>query len=376
MKSESAAQGYILGLDIGVGSIGWVLLGLDEKRGPKSIIRAGAHIFDPGVKGNVETGRDEARGTARRDARMPRRMHWRRQRRRRKLLRLLQRAELAPPGEIGSPQAIHDYLLRIDAQLRKKYSASEDRIKAHVLPYRMRADALDRRLDKHELGRAIYHLAQRRGFLSNRKSLKKDEDEGAVKQGITELQAKMEAAGARTLGEYFAGLDPEIERIRRRWTARSMYENEFDRIWGSQVRLYPDILTDKLREEVHRAIFFQRPLKSARHLIGRCELVLGARRAALADRLVQSFRILQKVNDLLIIPPDAATQRLTDQERQKLINALYSQGDLSFAKIKSKKILGLPKGTTFNFEKEDDEKKTARPSHRRKNARNFRRSLA
>jgi CRISPR-associated endonuclease Csn1 len=228
------------------------------------------------------------------------------------------------------------------------------------MPYRLRNEALDRKLELVDLGRTFYHLAQRRGFLSNRKSLKKDEDEGIVQQGITELQAAMTAAGARTLGQYFAGLDPETERIRRRWTARSMYIDEFNQIWDAQSPHHPGILTDALRKELFRAIFFQRPLKSARHLIGRCELVPNARRAALGDRCFQEFRILQNVNNLQIIPPGASPRPLDDEQRAKIIAALCRNGDLTFAKIKS--VLGLPRSTELKAWGRDDEKKL--PGHR------------
>lgn len=362
MNTSNRAQPFVLGLDIGVASIGWNLTGIDKKGDPACVLRTGAHTFDPGVEGDIESGRDEARGAARREARMPRRMFDRRQRRRKKLLRLLQRSTLLPSGKTGSPQEIHEYLLALDAQLRSRFNPKKERVPSHILPYRLRAAALDDKLEPFELGRALYHLAQRRGFLSNRKSLKKDEDEGVVHQGISELQAAMTAAGARTLGEYFAGLDPEVERIRRRWTARSMYVDEFNRIWTAQAVHHPEKLTDALRKEVYRAIFFQRPLKSARHLIGRCELVPTARRAALADRLVQRFRILQKVNDLEIIPCDAPKRRLTDKERAKVLDVLDKNGELKFSKIKAKAVLDLPKTTRFNFEQRDEEKKL--PGHR------------
>ena len=70
---------------------------------------------------------------------------------------------------------------------------------------------------------ALYHLAQRRGFLSNRKAAKDDEDLGVVKKGISELADLMSDAKARTLGEYFASLDPEEARIRGRWTAQHVH---------------------------------------------------------------------------------------------------------------------------------------------------------
>ncbi len=359
MPNRASTRKFVVGIDLGVASIGWNLVELDADDRPRAILANGAHTFDPGVEGDVESGRDEARGAVRRNARMPRRMLERRQRRRRKILGLLQRAQLLPPGDIKSPQAIHDYLLALDATLRDRYSTKGDRVAEHTWLYHIRAAAVERKLDAHDLGRAIYHLAQRRGFLSNRKAMKKDEDDGVVKQGISELA---EAMGSRTLGEYLAGLDPETERIRRRWTSRQMYVDEFNRICDVQSPHHPAIFTTEFRKTLARAIFFQRPLKSAKKLIGRCGLEMGARRAAMADRLVQRFRILQKVNDLRIILPGVSPRPLSASEREKLVGALCQIGDLSFAAIKSKKVLGLPKGTTFNFEQDDDEKKL--PGHR------------
>ncbi|MCG3131790.1 MAG: CRISPR-associated endonuclease Cas9 [Phycisphaerae bacterium] len=362
MKSLTDRKPYSLGLDIGVASIGWAVIEESEPDRPAALLHSGVHAFDEGVEGDIESGRDEARGAARRQARLPRRMFWRRQRRKYKLLRLLQRAGLLPDGVIGKPQAMHDYLLKLDADLREAHLAEGDRIAAHLLPYKLRAKALDHALNATELGRAFYHLAQRRGFLSNRKSMKKDEDEGVVKQGIADLQHQMEVAGARTLGEYFADIDPESERIRKRWTARQMYVDEFNAIWTAQAPNHPSILTDDFRKELHRAIFFQRPLKSASHLIGRCELVPNARRAAVADRLFQKSRILQNVNNLEISPSDGPARPLNEEERAKVIAALSSEGDLTFAKLRGKQLLKLPKGTELKLWGQDEEKKL--PGHR------------
>ena len=105
----------------------------------------------------------------------------------------------------------------------------------HVLPYLYRKMALDRKLEKHELGRALYHLAQRRGYLSNRKQdLKDQETTGKVQYGIDELKQAMAKTGARTLGEYFSMINPEEERIRSRYTERSMFQDEFRAICKAQ----------------------------------------------------------------------------------------------------------------------------------------------
>ena len=88
---------------------------------------------------------------------------------------------------------------------------------------------------------ALYHLAQRRGFLSNLKAPSKDDDDaGKVESGINELSDLMAQAGSRTLGEYFASLDPEQFRIRQRWTARTMYIDELRDLDRSGRPSWPD----------------------------------------------------------------------------------------------------------------------------------------
>jgi len=119
------------------------------------------------------------------------------------------------------------------------------------MPYILRASALDGPVEPYFIGRALYHLAQRRGFLSNRKqSAKQNDDEGAVKEGIADLRKAMHETGARTLGEYLSRLDPSAERIRCRWTARDMYEYEFNAIWEAQAAHHPDLLTPAFKEAV------------------------------------------------------------------------------------------------------------------------------
>lgn len=352
-----ATRDLVLGLDIGTNSVGWALV---ERSGgePVRLVRAGVRVFDAGVEGDIESGRDESRAVKRRGARLRRRMLSRRSRRLRKLARVLQEAGLLPAGDLATPEARIKLFAELDDRI---FSPAMRKQFPHTLPYVLRAKALDKKLEAHELGRAIYHLAQRRGFLSNRKAAqKKDDDEGQVKKAIGELYGRMAAAKARTLGEYLSKLNPQEERIRARWTARKMYEDEFEAVWAAQAEHHRGLLTEKLKKRVRKAIFFQRPLKWDRATIGECELEPGRRRAPLAVLEVQRFRLLQKVNDLRIGGHDPATgemldrdldkPNLTAEERGKLAAALET-GDMTFPKIR--KLLGLPKWVTFNYQETD-----------------------
>jgi len=346
-----------LGLDIGAASIGWALVELAGGK-PAKLKAAGVRAFAAGVEGDISAGRDQSRAGARREARLRRRLLARRRHRLTKLARILQRNGLLPPGELQRADALIDYFNTLDRGLFPPASRREE---PHLLLHRLRARALDEKLTPSELGRALYHLAQRRGFLSNRRAKPKpagvrqsdeEKEEGKVKTAIGKLAESIAESGARTLGEYLSRLNPEEERVRNRYLGRGMLQDEFEAIWQAQAAHHPDLLTDDLKSKVHEAIFFQRPLKSQRHLIGECDLEKGRRRAPLAALAAQRFRLLQKVNDLRAFLPTGEERALTPEERAKLADALERQGDLTFGKVRT--LLGLPRGSRFNFETEGE----------------------
>lgn len=346
---------YEIGLDLGVQSIGWAV-----KVGDK-IVKLGVHCFDSGTgtADDIQKGKDESHNAARQTARQLRRQFQRRSQRSVAVARALQETGLLPTvDENGVPYNVaqaenRDQLIKdLDWELFSKFINEGDRVESHLLPYLLRARALDKKLEPYELGRALYHLAQRRGYLSNRKTVKESEDGsagedvGKVKAGISELASNIKKDNCRTLGEYFSHLDPEENRIRQRYTSRQMYLDEFDAIWEKQAQYNPR-LTEKARELIHRAIFFQRPLKSMRSKLGKCELVPGKRRAPVACLEFQRFRYWQKILDLKYINANGDWQELTPEEINLLANELELNESLSFAEIKS--LLGLKRNTKINL---------------------------
>ncbi|PIV40092.1 MAG: type II CRISPR RNA-guided endonuclease Cas9 [Nitrospirae bacterium CG02_land_8_20_14_3_00_44_33] len=334
-----------LGLDLGSNSLGWALIE-NEDNGQKRIIDKGVRIFEAGLDNLEQDGRGESRNAARRDARSSRRRLERLSRRLVKLAGILQENGFLPEGNIGDPSKRNGLFTELDRKLDN--------------PYKLRAKGLDNKLEPFEFGRAMYHICQRRGFLSNRKELpKKKEEEGKVKAEIGELQKKIDESGARTLGEYFSKVNPHEERIRTWYTSRRMYEDEFNRLWDSQKNYYLNILTDDLKKQAHHAIFFQRALKSQKNLVGKCEYERTQRRAAWAILDAQEFRYLQRINDLEIILNNER-RLLSPDERVKLINELERNSSLKFSSTRKatltiKKILELPKSASFNLEKGGEE---------------------
>lgn len=356
---------FVLGLDVGTNSIGWCVLACDADLVPTGYLEAqgpvtGVRIFDAGTEGDIASGRDESRNLKRRMARQQRRGAWRRVRRQKKILIFLQRAGLLPEGPVMAPGQRHALIETLDERLRPDILKGQAPAAAHLYPYLLRTRALDERLEPHALGRALYHLAQRRGFLSNRREDAKcsgkeerDEDLGKVKASIKTLADEIVSSGSRTLGEFFTKLNPEEKRIRARWTARSMFVQEFDAIWQAQARHYPSILNDGFRRQLRRAFFYQRPLKIQDHLIGKCELEPSRKRAPIALPECQRFRYLQRVNDLTY-EIDGHEHKPGPDERRVLIDRLETDGDLTFAGIR--KLLKLPRTAKFNLERGGEEK--------------------
>ncbi|MBE7540820.1 MAG: type II CRISPR RNA-guided endonuclease Cas9 [Bryobacteraceae bacterium] len=340
---------YTLGLDLGARSIGWAAIGLVAGE-PSSLLGMGVRIFEAGVEGDIERGRDESRGVQRRTARLARRQTRRRRQRARLLYRTLESAGLLPPvtHSPGQPLAvsIQSTLNELDAQLRLKY---RDHPAVHHLPYLLRARALDHPLDPLELGRALYHLGQRRGFLSNRKAKAKDEDDkkSTVKDAIKQLRG--EIASVRTLGEFFSQLNPQESRIRHRYTHRSMFEHEFELMWVAQAPHHP-VLTPEWKDALTQILFTQRPLKDTADLVGNCEWEPTEQRAPAWSLDFQRFRMLQGVAHLRIQSPDGSQRRLTADERSKLAAKLETVAVLT--PTDAKKHLGIPFRSKFTIEED------------------------
>ncbi len=319
---------------MGSASLGWAAIRL-ENREPAAVLDIGVRIFPAGVNG-LETGRDVSHFAKRREARLARRQNDRRRRRIAKIYKLLTSFGLVPPAR--TPEQRTAVLSELDKELAGRLNCHDK------LPYLLRAQGLDRKLEVFELGRALFHLAQRRGFLSNRKS-GTEEEQGTVKAEITELGKLIADSGARTVGEYLAGLDPHSARIRDWYTSRKMYIDEFECLWAAQTPHYPGVLTEERKRALCHAMFFQRPLRDQSALIGKCELEHGEQRAPIWHPLFQHYRLLQEVNHLRV---GSEERPLAPEERHALVERLR-QGDLPVKELRQ--MLGLSRVAPLNLER-------------------------
>ncbi|MFQ5784263.1 MAG: type II CRISPR RNA-guided endonuclease Cas9 [Alphaproteobacteria bacterium] len=313
---------YRLGIDIGTNSLGWCALHLDAQGRPDGILDAGAGIFpdsrDPKSGTSLASERRLARGMRRRRDRYLKR--------RSRVMEAL----------------VHHGLMPADPVERKALERLD--------PYELRARGLDQALGPHEFGRALFHLDQRRGFKSNRKTDKDEKETGQMKRAISELDRRIAESGARTLGEYLHRRRRKNKPVRARpgvgfYPSRAMYEAEFDTLWAAQAPHHPR-LDAAARDEIRDAIFFQRPLRPVAP--GNCELEPEEKRAPLALPLSQRFRMYQELNNLRVVLPDQSQRRLTMAERDRVFARLERQKTLTFNAIR--RLIGLDSDTRFNLE--------------------------
>ena len=348
---------HVLGLDLGVGSIGWCLIALDAQGDPAEILGMGSRVVpltnlgdDKAFsKGEAFTANQER--TARRTMR---RGFARYQLRRYRLRRELEKVGMLPDAAL------------IQLPLLELWELRE------------RAATAGRRLTLPELGRVLCHINQKRGYrhvksdaaaIVGDEGEKKKDSNSAYLAGIRANDEKLQDEH-KTVGQYFAEQLRQNQsesptggisyRIKDQIFSRQRYIDEYDQIMAAQRVHYPDILTDEfirmLRDEV---IFMQRPLKSCKHLVSLCEfekqervmrvqqddgkggrqlverkVKFGPKVAPKSSPLFQLCRIYEAVNNIRLTRPDGSPRDITPEERAKIVVHLQSSASLSFAALK------------------------------------------
>ena len=157
---------YRLGLDVGTNSLGWSILELSEQGGnmlPCRVLNAGVRIFSDGrdvkSKATLKADRRMARSARRRRDRFKQRQTF--------LVAELQKAGLLPTDTIDLKQL------------------------QSLNPLQLRTAALTEKLPAPHVGRALFHINQRRGFKSNRKDRSEEVTSGKVSNSVRLLLEQM-----------------------------------------------------------------------------------------------------------------------------------------------------------------------------------------
>lgn len=353
----------VLGLDLGTNSIGWAVVD-DEK---KDILATGVRIFPEGVENMGEGENEQSKNVTRRDKRQSRRQNFRGKLRKERLAKLLIRHGMFPrlgpvyreltgedPADIKFRKKFHTVIRQIQLPKEIKAFFSIDSYEARSKAYQ------GKKLSLYEIGRICYHFAQRRGYKESLQD--SDKDDGALfegkpkegKTGINETKQKIGEYG--TLGNYLYHEDSHKKRLRNRYTLRSMYENEFEIIWNSQQEYYPDVLTNELKLQIGGSkrqgdkqdgvLFYQRPLRSQKHLIGNCSFETDKPRCSKSTIPFELSRAYEWINNIR-----NGTQSLNSDDRAIALE-LFKSKSKAFPFKTLKKKLSDPDGN-YNYKDKD-----------------------
>lgn len=227
---------YAIGLDIGIASVGWAALALDGEENPCGILDFGSRIFASAE--HPKTGASLA--APRREARSARRRLRRHRHRKERIRSLMLSQGLVTESQLAT---------LFDGQLEDIYA--------------LRVRVLDERVTREELARIMLHLAQRRGFRSNRKG-DAEGDDGKLLEAVTENKRRMEQGGYRTVGEMFLK-DPAFQQHKRNkggnyisTVMRTMTEDEVRLIFAAQRGFGADYATQELEDSYLEILLSQR----------------------------------------------------------------------------------------------------------------------
>lgn len=322
---------YRLAIDLGPTSLGWAVIRLNAEGEPGAIVKAGVRIFSDGR--NPKDGSSLA--VTRRAARAMRRRRD----------RLLKRK-----ARMMDKLIAHGFFPQDEAARKALESLN---------PYQLRAEGLSRALTPGEFARALFHINQRRGFQSNRKTDKQDNDSGALKTAIAQLRQTLAESSCQTVGELLWRRLQAGQGTRARnnglqgkklaydfYIDRQMVADEFDALWAKQASLNPALFTEQTRADLRNTLLHQRMLRPVKP--GRCTLLPDEERAPLALPSTQRFRILQEVNHLRVLRLDAPEESLPLASRDAIVALFERKEKVTFTEMR--KTLGLGDSAKFNLE--------------------------
>lgn len=361
----------ILGLDLGVGSCGWALIKTTDDYQPISIQGIGSRVIPLSTDDNnkFSKGNSISKNANRTAKRTQRKGYDRYQLRRYTLRRKLEELGMLPDSSLIGLDILSLWSIRANAAIPNN------------------------KITLRELGRVLLHLNQKRGYKHSKADISAASKQTEYVRNINERKHQIDNLGL-TIGQFFAQKIKESEIINENGTRfytyrtkdqvfpRAAYENEFDRIMKCQQQFYPNILTDEVVCHLRDIIYWQRPLKSCKHLVATCEfekrqyknkegkpIYNGPKVAPRTSPLFQVCRIYEAINNIsiknrrrikktekkfTILPLDTNANiygnrfELDSEQREQIFNYLNHNEKITGTELF--KILGLKKTDGWYFD--------------------------
>ena len=325
----------ILGLDLGITSVGWALIDEEEHQ----ILGMGSRIIPLSTDDKEEFSRGNAisKNQKRTLKRTQRKGYDRYQLRRKNLILLLKQNNMLPDSSV----------IHLDK----------------IALWKLRNDAVAEKLSLTELGRVLFHLNQKRGYKSSRSEANADKKETEYVAEVKSRHQKLKEVNL-TIGQYFYRelSANQFYRTKEQVFPREAYIEEFDKIMANQKNFYPELITNdlvsKIRDEI---IYYQRKLKSQKGLVSVCEfegfwsavqinnrtkeIFVGPRVAHRSSPLNQACKIWENINNISLRYRTGENVELNIEDKKKIFEYLDNNEKLTFAELL--KILQLKKDDVY-----------------------------
>lgn len=345
---------YRIGLDIGIASVGWAVLENNSEDEPIRIVDMGVRIFDRAE--NPKNG--DPLAEPRRMARTTRRRLRRRKHRLDRIKWLLQQ----------------EGLIEIDSFMERYYSGNLPDV------YRLRYEALDRKLTDEEFAQILIHIAKHRGFKSTRKSETTTKEVGQILKATSANQELLLKKNYRTVGEMlYCDVSFKLEcpwtesgyvlAVRNRpedyrhTILRDMLAEEVKVIFARQREFGNEKATEELERRYLKIMLDQRSfdmgpgnqpdgtpspyaINGFEGRVGKCTLEPEEMRAAKATYTAELFVALQKINHLRLVDKNGASRGLSEEERKILYDLIHKNKDIKYSTVRSK--LNIDESYRFN----------------------------
>lgn len=330
---------YVLGLDLGIASIGWAIYDMDNT----IIEKCGVRLFEPG---EVKGARNNASASLSASRRLARGM-------RRRIRRRAYRMQKIKEHLTNSGLVSKDELANMFSNTSKTKSGT-----SHYDVYELRYLALDSLLSNQQLARVLIHLAKHRGFKSNRK---KDKSvDGTVNTSLAENRKLLEENGYRTIGEMLYKNETFAANKRNRFGEYRVMLQRLDIgeeakiILEAQQKLGNQLITQQFIDKYITMFNWQRDFTKAediQKLVGDCQFECGEKRAPKACFSSEKFIVLSKLNNIKYFY-QGNEYRLSSKQIKQIFNHLLnlnSSEGFTFYDLRKQLHVELPIEGRFNF---------------------------
>lgn len=296
----------ILGLDLGTASIGWAVVQISNNNAEDiQLIGLGSRIiqYENNEVSDFSAGRGET-PCSERTTRRAARKGLDRYQQRRELLKefLIERGLLDRNAKFSPLNPLETWKLRSDASTE------------------------DSKLSLNDIARVLLHLNQRRGYKHSKSDIGDSKQTDYVSR-VNNRFAEIRNLN-KTIGQFFYDKLQESEiisargkkqytyRIKEEVFPREAYAQEFDAIMNVQKKFYPELITPDFIAELKNIIFFQRPLKSCKHLVSYCDFEKrifknsqgknvdsGPKVTPKSSPLEQVCRLYEAINNIRLVNP-------------------------------------------------------------------------